>query len=206
MRIVIVDDDALVSMSLRTILEADENIEVVAIGGDGNEAVSLYEKYVPDVLLTDIRMQNATGLEAAETILSKYKDAKILLLTTFSDDEYIVKALSIGVKGYILKQDFEGIVPALKAVYGGQTVFGGKVVDKLPGLMSSTKNIDYESYGITDKEYTIIQLVAEGLNNKEIAEKEFLSEGTVRNYISTILVKLGLRDRTQLAIFYLNGK
>lgn len=206
MRIVIVDDDALVSMSLRTILEADENIEVVAIGGDGNEAVSLYEKYVPDVLLTDIRMQNATGLEAAETILGKYKDAKILLLTTFSDDEYIVKALSIGVKGYILKQDFEGIVPALKAVYGGQTVFGGKVVDKLPGLMSTTKNIDYESYGITDKEYTIIQLVAEGLNNKEIAEKEFLSEGTVRNYISTILVKLGLRDRTQLAIFYLNGK
>lgn len=206
MRIVIVDDDALVAMSLRTILEADGSVEVVAVGADGEDAVRLYEEHRPDVLLSDIRMENVTGLCAAQRILEKHKDARILLLTTFLDDEYIIKALSLGVKGYILKQDFAGIMPAIKAVYEGQTVFGDKIVDKLPQLMGAKSSVDYESYGITDKEYVIIKLVAEGLNNKEIAEKEYLSEGTVRNYISTILVKLGLRDRTQLAIFYLNGK
>lgn len=202
MRITVIDDDKLVAISLKTILEADSSIEVSAIGYDGKEAIFLYESVQPDILLMDIRMEHMSGLEAAEQILQKYPDAKILFLTTFSDDEYIVKALHIGAKGYILKQDFEGIAPALKAVYGGQSVFGGEIVGKLPVLMQTKEAFDYEQYDIHEKEQSIIELVAEGLSNREIADKLFLSEGTVRNYISMILEKLGLRDRTQLAVFY----
>ena len=202
MRIIIVDDDQLVALSLKTILEADTSIEVAATGHSGVEAIALYNEHQPDVLLMDIRMENMNGLEAAEKILAEHADARILFLTTFSDDEYIVKALSVGAKGYILKQDFEGIVPALKAVYGGQSVFGGEIVGKLPVLMQSKEEFNYSQYDINEKEQSIIELVAEGLSNKEISEKLFLSEGTVRNYISTILEKLALRDRTQLAVFY----
>lgn len=202
MRVVVVDDDKLVAISLKTILEADQEIVVVGTGYDGNEAITLYKEHKPDVLLMDIRMDTMSGLEAAEHILIEDTDAKILFLTTFSDDEYIVKALSMGAKGYILKQDFEGIAPALKAVCGGQSVFGGEVMGKLPVLMQSKEEFDYSRYDISEKEQGIIELVAEGLSNKEIAEKLFLSEGTVRNYISSILEKLALRDRTQLAVFY----
>ena len=206
MKIVIIDDDNLVSLSLNTILSAQDDIEVSAVGDSGQQAVKLYEEHMPDVMLMDIRMQGMTGLEAAEKILGKYPDAKILLLTTFSDDEYIVKALSIGVKGYILKQDFEGIVPALDAVYGGQSVFGGEIIGKIPVLMQNKEEFDYSQYDISEKEQEIIELVAEGLSNREIAERLFLSEGTVRNYISVILEKLSLRDRTQLAVFYYKNR
>lgn len=202
MKIVIVDDDRLVAASLKTILEAEGRIHVEAVGYDGSEAVALYEQYRPDVLLMDIRMEHMTGLDAAERIMKVYHDAKILFLTTFSDDEYIVKALRIGARGYILKQDFEGIAPALEAVCLGQTVFGGQVVDKLPGLLQEDPHFDYGRAGITSKEYEIIKLVAQGLSNKEISEQTFLSEGTIRNYLSNILDKLELRDRTQLAVFF----
>ena len=194
MKVVIIDDDKLVSMSLKMILENGTDIEVAAVGEDGREAVSLYKKYSPDILLLDIRMQYMTGLEAARNVLAAYPDAKILFLTTFSDDEYIIEALEIGVKGYL--------VPAIRAAASGQIVFGGKIVDKLPGLLGGTAAYDYAAQGITQKEYEMIQLVAQGLSNKEIAEKTFLSEGTIRNYISTVLEKLNLRDRTQLAVFY----
>lgn len=206
MRVLVVDDDSLVAISLKTILEADENIEVVALGHDGLEAISLYNEYKPDILLMDIRMKTMTGLEAAETILKENKEAKILFLTTFSDDEYIVKALNLGAKGYILKQDFESIVPALKAVMSGQSVFGSDIIDKLPVLMQSKEEFDYSKYDINEKEQQIIELVATGLSNKEIAEKICLSEGTIRNYISLILEKLYLRDRTQLAVFYYKNR
>lgn len=103
MKVVIIDDDKLVSMSLKMILENGTDIEVEAVGEDGREAVSLYKKYSPDILLLDIRMQYMTGLEAARNVLAAYPDAKILFLTTFSDDEYIIEALEIGVKGYLLK-------------------------------------------------------------------------------------------------------
>ena len=202
MKIVIIDDDKLVSMSLQTILNAHEKIEVAGVGNDGTEAVILYDVHLPDVLLMDIRMEKMTGLEAAETIIHKHPKAKILFLTTFSDDEYIVKALKIGVKGYILKQDFEGIAPALEAVSQGQSVFGELIVDKLPNLLQNSEIFDYGELNISKKEHEIIELVAEGLSNREISEKAFLSEGTIRNYLSTILEKLELRDRTQLAVFY----
>ena len=126
-----------------------------------------------------------------------------MFLTTFSDDEYIIKALNLGAKGYILKQDFEGLLPALLAVEQGQSVFGGEVVNKLPVLMQTKNSFDYSGYDIGEKEQEIIALVGAGKSNREIAEELFLSEGTVRNYISQILEKLSLRDRTQLAVFYL---
>lgn len=199
----IVDDDQLVALSLKTILEANSDITVTATGNDGTEAIALYEKEQPDILLMDIQMKPVSGLEAAEQILQTYPDAKILFLTTFSDDEYIIKALDLGAKGYILKQDFEGIIPALQAVERGQSVFGGEIVSRLPVLKQPKSEFDYGTYDIGEKEQEIIALVGAGKSNREIAEELFLSEGTVRNYISTILEKLSLRDRTQLAVFYL---
>ena len=205
-RILLVDDDELITMSLEMIISADGDFEIVGKGSSGREAVALFDELKPDLLLMDIRMADMNGLEAAEAILSSHKDATILFLTTFSDDEYIVKALKLGVKGYLLKQDYKSLPAALHAAIDGQSVFGGAVVDKLPSLMSKgaeTDEFDYRKYDISEKEYEVIQLVAEGFSNKEISQKLFLSEGTVRNYLSTILEKLNLRDRTQLAIFYL---
>ena len=141
MNLIVCDDDQLVALSLKTILEADSELSVVASGNDGKDAVALYEKYHPDVVLMDIQMKEMSGLCAAEEILKKDTDAKILLLTTFSDDEYIMKALELGVKGYILKQDFNGIVPAVKAVYGGQSVFGGEIVSKIPVLTTKMNHL-----------------------------------------------------------------
>ena len=204
MKIVVIDDDRLVALSLKTILENTGKIEIAAIGTSGEEGIALYEEHHPDVLLMDIRMQGMSGLEAGEKILAKDKDAKILYLTTFSDDEYIVKAFRLGAKGYILKQDFNGIEPALNAVMNGQRVFGDTVMDRLPELMSEKKEPDYAKYGLTDKEWDIIKLIAKGLSNKEIAAEMYLGEGTVRNYLSQILEKLELRDRTQVAVFYYN--
>lgn len=204
MKIVIVDDDKLVAMSLKMIIEASNEATVLACGHSGKEAVALYDEYNPDILLMDIRMEEMSGLEAGEEIINKHEDAKVLFLTTFNDDEYIVKALSIGAKGYIIKQEYESIVPALKAVYEGQTVFGSDVMEKIPGMLKNNRDsgLDYEKFGLSRQEYEIVEYVAEGLSNKEIADKLCLSEGTVRNYISSILSKLDLRDRTNLAIFY----
>lgn len=203
MKVVVVDDDQLVAISLKTILESNPQVTVAATGNDGKDAVALYESEHPDVLLLDIQMKEMSGLEAAEQILETDPAAKILFLTTFSDDEYIIKALNLGAKGYILKQDFEGLLPALLAMEQGQSVFGGEVVNKLPVLMQTKNSFDYSGYDIGEKEQEIIALVGAGKSNREIAEELFLSEGTVRNYISQILEKLSLRDRTQLAVFYL---
>ena len=202
MDIIIVDDDFFVTTALKTILEASKKVTVLATGTDGEDAVSLYRNHHPDILLTDIQMKKKSGLEATEEILSEFPNAKILLLTTFSDDEYIVKALKLGAKGYLLKQDYESILPALEAVGSGQSVFGTEIVSKIPELLQSSSSFDYSAYGISEKEIGIIQFVADGYSNKEIASKLFLSEGTVRNYLSTILEKLELRDPTQLAVFY----
>ena len=206
MKVVIVDDDNLVCTALKTILESDEDISVVGIGNSGRDAIKLYSSLKPDIILMDIRMENMSGLEAGEYILNTDKNAKILFLTTFSDDEYIVKALRMGAKGYIIKQNFESIIPSLKAVFMGQSVFGEDIVSKLPALINNNERADFSSFNITEKELEIITAVAEGLSNKEIASKLYLSEGTVRNSISSILSKLELRDRTQLAIFYYKRK
>ena len=155
MRVLVVDDDVFVTMSLKTILESDENIEVVATGNNGEQAIELYKQYEPDVLLMDIRMDVMNGLEAAENIFKTYKNANVLFLTTFSDDEYIVKALNIGARGYLLKQDFESIIPAIKAAYSGQSVFGGQVVSKLPSLMNKSGDMDKEGQNLALFAYSL---------------------------------------------------
>ncbi|HHU75860.1 MAG TPA: response regulator transcription factor [Firmicutes bacterium] len=203
MKVLIVDNDPLVCQSLKTILEAEKKIEVVGVGHDGPQAIELFKKLQPEVLLMDIRMGEMTGLQAGEQILAHSPQARLLFLTTFSDDEYVVQALRLGAKGYILKQDFESIVPALYAVYKGQSVFGSTIVSKLPRLLREEKRVDLAEYGINEREQRLIEGVAKGLNNREIARALYLSEGTVRNYLSVILEKLQLRDRTQLAVFFL---
>lgn len=203
MNIIIIDDDKLVRMSLKTIIEASSDIKVLATGESGEEAIKLYSEHRPDILLMDIRMGGMTGIDAAKEILKTFLDARILFLTTFADDEYIITALKIGAKGYILKQHYDAIVPALTAVFEGHSVFGEEIISKIPSIMTNeAAKKDCSDFGLVDKELEIIGLVAEGLSNKEISSKLFLSEGTVRNYISIILEKLCLRDRTQLAIFY----
>ena len=202
MKILVVDDDRLVCASLKTIIEAQGDIEVIGIGHNGEEAIALYRQLKPDVLLMDIRMEVMTGLEAAAAILAADQAARILFLTTFLDDEYIIKALKLGAKGYLIKQDFESIVPSLRAVQIGQSVFGQDIVTKIPGLINQLEHREADSFDLSDKELELIDRVAQGLSNREIAESLYLSEGTVRNRISVILEKLNLRDRTQLAIFF----
>ena len=127
-------------------------------------------------------------------------------LTTFSDDEYIVQALKLGAKGYLLKQDYQNIVPSIRAVYAGQTVFGDEIVSRIPSLLQKSASFDYAAHDISGRELEIIRLIAEGQSNREIASQLYLSEGTVRNYLSSVLDKLKLRDRTQLAVFYYQHK
>ena len=201
-KVAIVDDDAIVAMSMQTILGAASDMEVVALGYDGGDAIEIYDRYRPDILLTDIQMKEMSGLEAAMRIVRQYPDARIILLTTFQDDEYVKEDLKIGAKGYILKQDFAGVIPAIRAVYSGQSVWGNEIISRILDMIKDKDDAAYSVYGITDKEYEIIELVAQGFSNKEIAEKLYLGAGTVRNYISTVLEKLHLRDRTQLAVYY----
>jgi len=205
-KVLLVDDDPLVVSSLRIIIEADADLKVAATGNNGLDAIRLTEELPPDIILMDIRMPVLSGLEAGEVILRRHPDMRLLLLTTFADDEYIIKALRIGARGYILKQHFESIVPSLKAIYAGQSVYGDNIMTRIPTLLSGQQPPDLSQYDIREKEIEIIRLVAEGLNNKEIAARLFVSEGTVRNSLTVILDKLGLRDRTQLAIMYLKVK
>ena len=231
-RIVIVDDDPFITLALQTILQGEDGFSVCAVGSCGKEAVDLYEAHRPDVLLSDIRMpfeegegssapspELSGGLEAAERVLQRYGDACILLLATFLDDAYIIRALRTGVSGYLLKQDYANLPAAIRAAAAGQNVFGQEITAKMPLLLEqgAEKRKDRAAagalspeeaarLGLTGREFELCALVAEGLSNKEIAERLFLSEGTVRNYLTTVLEKLNLRDRTQLAVFTLTGK
>lgn len=207
MKVLIIDDDNIVSASLKVILNAETDIEVVATGGNGNEAIALFKEYLPDVVVMDIRMEGMGGLEAGEFILKEFPDAKILYLTTFLDDDYIIRALSLGAKGYMLKQNFDSLVTSIKAVANGQNVYGTEIITKLPELLKYKSSKEaFISKGISEKEYSIIEKIADGLSNKEIAEFLFLGEGTVRNNISQILEKLDLRDRTQIAVYYYKNR
>jgi DNA-binding NarL/FixJ family response regulator len=205
MRVVIIDDDPLVAQALRTILQTDPDVRVVAMGSDGDQALPLYKDNLPDILLMDIRMKNVTGLTAGENILRVYPDARIFFLTTFADDEYIIKALRMGAKGYLLKQDFSSIVPALQAVLSGQSVFGKDIISRLPLITGKepAEHVSLTGFGVTPKELSVLALIAQGFSNREISDQLFISDGTVRNMISVLLEKLSLKSRTQLAIFYL---
>ncbi|KPG69497.1 response regulator transcription factor [Enterococcus sp. RIT-PI-f] len=200
-KVIIIDDDPFVTASLKTILESTEEITVLHVGHSAEEAKLLYQTHRPDVLLTDIRMGQQTGLKAAKEILAQFPAAVILLLTTFNDQDYIREAIAIGVKGYLIKQNLDAIIPSVKAAHNGQVVFGTEIVDTFTQMMAPAPEMTF-SQSLTERELQIIKEVATGKNNKEIAETLFLSDGTVRNYISQLLEKLALRDRTQLAIYY----
>lgn len=210
MRILVIDDDKMICFALKTIIEANEDMEVVEIGHNYEDAVSLYENKKPDICLFDIRIGEKTGLDALKTIKEKDPSAKVLFLTTFLDDAYVKSALMLGSSGYILKDDFENITPAIRSVFAGQTVFGKEVLTSMNYTNSpeSSDNLEFSASlsSLSEREIEVLKLISDGLNNKEIATKLYLSEGTVRNYISSMLTKLDLRDRTQLAIFYLKAK
>ena len=200
--VMIIDDDPIVVESLSLIIE-NGGYEVIVTGYSAEEAIANYSIYKPDITLLDIRMQEKSGIDAASTILSEFPQAKILLVTTFEDSDFIQAALQLGCKGYILKQNIKSILPAIEAVLNNQTVLDNTIVNNVAQSVSqSNQEILSE---LTPRELDIYQAVAKGLNNKEIAEKFYLSEGTVRNYISQLLLKLELRDRTQLAISYYKG-
>ena len=199
MKIMIVDDDAIVRMSLKTILEASGHQVVSELGG-GREVVSAYLKTQPEIVLMDIRMPGGDGLEASRELLQQDPQARVLLLTTFHDEEYIIKALTLGVSGYILKQNYAGLEASLQAIKEGQKVYNTEIVAKISQLFK--KHQTKASADLTEREVEIIEYVAKGYNNREISQALYLSEGTVRNYLSTLLNKLELRDRTQLAIYY----
>ena len=229
-RTLIVDDDPFVRMSLQTILEAQDDVEVCALGADGDEAVELFERERPDVLLMDIQMPGSDGLGAAERILGAHKHARIVFLTTFSDDEYIVRALRLGAKGYLIKQEVATIAPALRTVTSGQSVLGGEVLGRVEALVQGrgpsgaawlapagvaavppAQSAEQAHAAaalelLSEREHAIVEQVAEGLDNKEIAAALYISEGTVRNHISAILQKLQLKNRTQLAIAYYRAR
>ncbi|SDN26334.1 DNA-binding response regulator, NarL/FixJ family, contains REC and HTH domains [Actinomyces ruminicola] len=208
MKVLIVDDDPLLARSLATILAAEPDIDVVGLGFSGPEAVEAYTASRPDVLLLDIQMPAGDGLTAAERILRLDAQARIVLLTTFSDDEYIVRALRMGVRGYLIKQDVAQIAPALRSVMAGVSVLEGQVLERTARLgisagTPSARGVRPPVFApLTEREYEVVEAVCEGLDNSEVADRLHLSEGTVRNHISTVLAKLGLRNRTQIAVLY----
>ena len=205
MKLVIVDDDPIVRESLGIILDAQADIEVVAFGSDGDDAVRLFEEHAPDVLLSDIRMSGRDGLSAAEELLRRDPEARVVFLTTFSDDEYIVRALKMGARGYLIKQDVASIAPALRVVMAGQNVLEGEVLERaafMAGGIGGSRTDESALSSLTEREREVVRAVAEGLDNAEAADALCMSEGTLRNHISSVLAKLGLRNRTQIAVFY----
>lgn len=208
MKVLLVDDDALVTSGIKTIIEmatkrSPDPIKVCAIGKNGEEALQLYQKHQPDIILMDIRMPVMDGITAGQQLLKADPAARLIYLTTFLEDDYIVDALRLGAKGYLMKTDFESLLPAFDAVMKGQRVFGDEIVAKIPTYIQAGRNSPKVPLpALNAMETQLVFWIAEGLNNKEIAEKMHFSEGTIRNYLSTILEKLKLRDRTQVAIYY----
>ena len=204
-KVMLVDDEQLIRSGLKIMLETYPDIEVIHQAGNGLEAFECCKIEVPDVVLMDIRMPVSTGIEGTKLIKEAYPEVKIVMVTTFQDTEYIVEAMQYGASGYLLKDSsYEAIYDGIKVALSGKVVMDATVSEKLvmqPKAPTTIEKTDISSFGLTEREIELIRLVSQGLNNKEISEALFLSEGTVKNNISTILSKLALRDRTQLVIF-----
>jgi DNA-binding NarL/FixJ family response regulator len=210
-KVIIIDDEKLIRQGLRIILSSYPDIEIVGEGGNGEEALALCRKMPADLVLMDIRMPGCDGVTGTKLIKENFKDIKVLILTTFKDDEYIHDALNYGASGYLLKDsDYEVIYEGVKAAYKGNIVVHPDIANSIVHNYMSEEKVNCSSviaeYNLSEKEVSIIKEIADGLTNKEIGEKLYLTEGTIKNNISVILSKLGLRDRTQIVIFaFKNG-
>lgn len=206
MKVLIADDDALVRDGLKLLLSLEDGIEVVATAENGQDAFEKCGEYSPDIVLMDIRMPEVDGVIGTGLIKKRYPGISVVILTTFRDDEYIKEALKNGAAGYILKSmPTDAMVQNLRAVAKGGVVFQREIAGTISSMIKEGGKTDASALGLSQRETEVMRLVSDGLSNREISEKLYISEGTVRNYVTVILEKLGLRDRTQLAIFYLKN-
>jgi DNA-binding NarL/FixJ family response regulator len=208
-KVLIADDQELIRQSLQIILEMKEGIEVTGTAKDGHEVMQKVRKEKPDVILMDVRMPGMDGVQCTKILKDIYPQIKIIILTTFDDDEFVFSALKHGASGYLLKGiSMDDLEKAIHTVHNGGAMINPEIASKVVEQFSEMANSNYDVMieaknveELTNSEWEIIRLVGWGMSNKEISSKLSLSEGTVRNYLSTILNKLELRDRTQLAIW-----
>ena len=207
-KVLIADDIMILRQGLRAVLEQDEGIQVVALAENGKEAFEKCKVFRPDVVMMDMRMPEYDGACGIQAIKEQCPDVKVLVLTTFDDEETINKALSSGADGYILKEMEDAkVIASVKSVYSGISVFGDGVYRVMRKQMEEAgqaikqETAQDENTILTARELDVVKLVAQGYDNKEIAAELYLAEGTVRNQISKILEKLELKDRTQLAVY-----
>jgi len=203
-KVLIVDDQTLVRQGLATLLALEEDLEIVGQAGDGEEAISQVGFLQPDVVLMDMRMPKKTGVEATQEICKRYPSVKVLVLTTYDEDDLIVGALKAGACGYLLKDSpSEKLATAIRAVKEGYTQLSPAVTPKVVSLMHGTEKSKKADLlkSFSEREVEVIELIAKGLSNKEIAETLYITQGTVKNYVTKILGQLNLRDRTQLAVW-----
>ena len=203
MKIIICDDQAVVRDGLEMLLTLEKDIQVLGTAQDGDEAVELVSKDQPDLVLMDLKMPGMNGIEATRQIQAKFPEVKVLVLTTYDDDEWVFDAIRAGASGYLLKDTpREEVVKAIRGTVEGKSFVDPAVAGKLMGQVAKgqTQPSSLLTDKLTERETDVLSLLAKGLNNAEIAGQLHLSEGTVRNHVSAILDKLGVSDRTQAAV------
>jgi DNA-binding NarL/FixJ family response regulator len=199
-KVLLADDVQILRAGLKAVISGDSEISVVGEASDGKEAYEMSVRLKPDVVLMDMRMPDYDGSYGTRKIKSTLPDVKVLVLTTFDDKETVDKAISSGADGYILKEmDNDKIINSIKAVAGGISVFCNNIFRSIK--QDVVVQQDAKNFDLTEREIDFLRLICDGYDNKEIASKLFLAEGTVRNGVSRLLVRLNLKDRTQLAVF-----